>query len=72
MYRIDNADETWVWEKMAAIKSNILRRWDTAPIGVRICCIRFVQRVVQVQTPGFIADPRVRHLREGYIEVEVY
>ena len=45
---------------MASIKSNILKRWDTATTGVRICCIKFVQKVVQVQTPGVIADPRVR------------
>ena len=45
---------------MASIKSNILKRWDTAATGVRICCIKFVQKVVQVQTPGVIADPRVR------------
>ena len=25
-----------------------------------MCCIKFVQRVVQIQTPGVIADPRVR------------
>ena len=47
---------------MAAIKSNILKRWDAAPTGVRICCIKFVQKVVQVQTPGVIADPRVREM----------
>jgi len=44
---------------MAAIKLNILKRWDTAATGVRICCVKFVQKVVQVQTPGAIADPRV-------------
>ena len=33
---------------------------DTAPMGIRICCIKFVQKVVHVQTPGVIADPRVR------------
>ena len=47
---------------MATIKSNILKRWDTAATGVRICCIKFVQKVVQVQTPGVIADPRVRSI----------
>lgn len=45
---------------MTAIKSNVFRRWDTASGGIRICCIKFVQRVVQVQTPGVVADPRVR------------
>lgn len=54
--------DTQTWDRMAAIKSNILRRWDTASTGIRVCCIKFVQRVVQVQTPGVIADPRVRDL----------
>jgi symplekin len=43
---------------MSAIKSSILRRMDTAAPGVRICCIKFLQRVVLVQTPG-VVDPRV-------------
>lgn len=46
---------------MAAVKTNILKRWDTAPAGVRVCCIKFVQKVVQVQTPAVI-DPRVRDM----------
>jgi len=58
--RISNPTDTETWQKMASIKSSILKRMDTAPAGVRICCVKFVQRVVQVQTPGLIADPRVR------------
>lgn len=57
-YIIANPHDVPVWNQMASIKSNILKRWDTAATGVRICCIKFVQRVVQVQTPGVIADPR--------------
>lgn len=45
---------------MATIKSNIFRRTDSSPSGVRICCIKFIQRVIQVQTHGVISDPRVR------------
>lgn len=45
---------------MTAIKQDILRRWDTFPYPVKLCCIKFVQRVVQVQTHGLISDPRVR------------
>ena len=56
---IANPHDVPVWNQMASIKSNILKRWDTAATGVRVCCIKFVQRVVQVQTPGVIADPRV-------------
>lgn len=59
---INNPTDESTWQKMAAIKSNILRRMDSAAPGVRICCIKFVQRVVQTQTPGLISDPRVRTL----------
>lgn len=44
---------------MTAVKSVILRKMDDASIGIKICCVKFVQRVVQVQTPGVIVDPRV-------------
>lgn len=57
---IANPHDSATWEKMAAVKSNILKRWDTATTGVRICCVKFVQKVIQVQTPGASADPRVR------------
>lgn len=60
---IANPHDSSTWDRMAAIKSNIFRKWDTASGGIRICCIKFVQRVVQVQTPGVIADPRVRRPR---------
>lgn len=47
---------------MSRIKLNILQRMDLAPVAVRICCIKFVQKVVQVETPGLISDPRVSRL----------
>ncbi|KAL4888682.1 hypothetical protein BDV59DRAFT_188151 [Aspergillus ambiguus] len=55
---INNPGDTTAWENMTAIKQVILRQWDSFPYPVRICCIKFVQRVVQVQTHGLIADPR--------------
>lgn len=44
---------------MTDIKSTILLKMDSALPGVRICCVKFVQQVVLVQTPGPVADPRV-------------
>ena len=45
---------------MTLIKSKILKMWDTAAVGVRICCVKFVQRVIQSQTAAGIAgDTRV-------------
>ena len=66
--RTNNPTAFQVWDNVTAIKSNILQRWDSSPIGIRICCIKFVQRVVQVQTPGIIADPRVG-LKDGSIVI---
>lgn len=57
-HTVGNSSDNETWPKIAAIKSSILRRMDTALPGVRICCIKFVAAVVQTQTPGLIADPR--------------
>ncbi|PMD49914.1 uncharacterized protein K444DRAFT_657788 [Hyaloscypha bicolor E] len=55
---INNPYDTLTWERMLAIKSRIFRIWDSAAPGVRICCIKFAQRVVLVQTKGPDSDPR--------------
>ncbi|KAI1470368.1 uncharacterized protein F4812DRAFT_417279 [Daldinia caldariorum] len=55
---INNSYDTHTWERMTAIKSRILRIWDTAPLSVRICCIKFAQRVVLAQTQSINAEPR--------------
>lgn len=64
---INNAYDTPTWETMVAIKSRILRIWDTSATGVRICCIKFAQRVVLVQTSGPDADARVRYIGYGKV-----
>lgn len=64
---IHHPDDKSLWEQMTTIKHNILQRWDAAPHPVKICCIKFVQKVVHVQTPGTIADPRVCCSREIYL-----
>jgi symplekin len=56
---------------MSAIKSSILRRMDTAAPGVRICCIKFLQRVVLVQTPGMV-DPRVCNMPVHILPYHAY
>jgi len=63
IYRCSNRNDAETWNKMVTIKSNILNLWDIAPIGVRICCIKFVQRVILVQSRG-ITDPRVCYSTE--------
>ncbi|KAF7927855.1 uncharacterized protein EAE98_000356 [Botrytis deweyae] len=55
---INNAYDIPTWERMVAIKTRILRMWDTAKPGIRICCIKFAQRVVLVQTTGPDADSK--------------
>ncbi|RJE21412.1 hypothetical protein PHISCL_06243 [Aspergillus sclerotialis] len=55
---VNHPEDSEAWQKMSAIKQDILRKWDSFPFPVKICCIKFVQRVVQVQSHGLISDPR--------------
>lgn len=57
-FRCNNRDDQATWDKMDAIKSKILSLWDSGPVGVRLGCIKFVQRVILVQSRG-VTDPRV-------------
>ena len=44
---------------MVGIKQDILRRLESFPTSVNICGVKFIQRVVLVQTMGLVSDPRV-------------
>ncbi len=57
--RVNNSYHTESWEQMTAIKSRILRIWDGASPSVKLCCVKFAQRVVLAQTPSNGADQRV-------------
>lgn len=60
--RAGNAHDRDSWESIQAIKSQILRIWEGAPPPVRICCIKFAQRVVLAQTASNGMDSKVRLL----------
>ncbi|XXG98211.1 Transcriptional regulatory protein [Hypoxylon texense] len=55
---INNSWDVHTWEHMTAIKTRILRIWDSAPSTIRICCIKFAQRVVLAQTPSANPEPK--------------
>ena len=55
---VSHPDQVPLWNYVMAMKMNILSRMESAPTGVRVCCVKFISKVVQVQTPGLIADPR--------------
>lgn len=57
-YMCNNRDDQATWDKMDMIKSKILSLWDSGPVGVRLGCIKFVQRVILVQSRG-VTDPRL-------------
>ena len=56
---------------MCEIKQDILRKMDSFPCPVKLCCAKFIQRVVQVQTPGLISDPRVCYTIPGQLCITV-
>ncbi|KAK1830337.1 mRNA cleavage and polyadenylation specificity factor complex subunit pta1 [Podospora conica] len=47
---IHNSYHKESWDAMTAIKSRILRIWDGASTPVKVCCVKFAQRVVLAQT----------------------
>ncbi|CAG9971238.1 unnamed protein product [Clonostachys byssicola] len=55
---INNSYDTVTWERMVGIKQRILRTWDQATPSVKICCIKFAQRVILAQTPSNGAESR--------------
>ncbi|PWW79228.1 hypothetical protein C7212DRAFT_288366 [Tuber magnatum] len=57
-YICNNREDAATWKKMDVLKAKILSLWDTGPVGVRLCCIKFVQRVILVQSRG-VTDPRL-------------
>ena len=59
---IHNSYHKESWEAMTAIKSRILQIWDSAPTPVKICCIKFVQRVILTQTASNGMEQKVRSL----------
>lgn len=60
---ISNSFDTQRWDDMMAIKTKIYSIWDTAPIGIRVCCIKFAQKLVLLQTPAPEAsDARPKNL----------
>ncbi|RMZ91851.1 hypothetical protein DV736_g891, partial [Chaetothyriales sp. CBS 134916] len=66
---IAHPDEVALWQEMAAIKLSIMQRMDSAPFAVRICCVKFIQKVVHVETRGHVADPRRPELNETSIAI---
>ncbi|RMZ79409.1 hypothetical protein DV738_g3296, partial [Chaetothyriales sp. CBS 135597] len=64
---IAHPDEAALWHDMAAIKLSIMQRMDSAFFAVRICCVKFIQKVVHVETPGQVPDPRRPELNETSI-----
>lgn len=55
---INNGYDTVTWDRMVSIKQKVLQVWETAPTTVRICCIKFAQRVVLAQTTTTGAEHR--------------
>lgn len=55
---INNSYDTITWQRMVSIKQKVLRIWDNAAPSVRICCIKFAQRVVLAQSVASGAELR--------------
>ncbi|KAJ7583294.1 Symplekin tight junction protein C terminal-domain-containing protein [Mycena floridula] len=57
------------WEKLSACKSRILEFvWSVKPMGTRLAALKFLQRVILVQTRG-ISDPRLQNRNDPNISI---
>ncbi|KAG6041405.1 hypothetical protein E4U41_004503 [Claviceps citrina] len=64
---INNGYDTVTWDKVLSIKQTILRLWENAVPSVRICCIKFAQRVVLAQT----ASPGAEYRQAGTLDISL-
>lgn len=58
-WTINNSYDNVTWEKMMGIKQRVLGIWEQSVPSVRICCIKFVQRIVLAQSVASGAELRV-------------
>jgi symplekin len=62
--RCKNPTETQLWVKLTQLKSKIVKLSEhSINHGVRIACVKFVEKVIATQTPG-IKDPRVTSISD--------
>ncbi|CAG8409833.1 unnamed protein product [Penicillium salamii] len=66
---VNHPQDSKSWENMCEIKQVILRKMDSFPCSVKLCCAKFLQRVVQVQTHSSGGDPRRPELNETSLAV---
>ncbi|KAK2611327.1 hypothetical protein N8I77_004676 [Diaporthe amygdali] len=59
---IHNPYERSPWDNMVTIKQKILRLWDDAAPAVKLCCVKFAQRVVLAQTTATSMEKRINGL----------
>ncbi|CAG7927838.1 unnamed protein product [Penicillium olsonii] len=66
---VNHPQDSTTWENMCEIKQEILKKMDDYPCSVKLCCAKFLQRIVQVQTHSSGGDPRRPELNETSLAV---
>ena len=55
----NSSEASLLWGKLTRVKARVVQIWDQSENeGVRIACVKFIEKVIATQTPG-IKDPRV-------------
>ena len=55
----NSSEASLLWGKLTQVKARVIQIWDQSENeGVRIACVKFIEKVIATQTPG-IKDPRV-------------
>ncbi|CCG81695.1 Putative uncharacterized protein [Taphrina deformans PYCC 5710] len=66
----NNPQSMKLWKNLSDLKSAILRFWDAEGEGLRICCVKFAQRVITAQSLGS-KDPRLANKEDVSLNIVI-
>ncbi|GAA5942275.1 hypothetical protein JCM10213_004118 [Rhodosporidiobolus nylandii] len=58
-YATQSSDQLW-WARVVNLKTAVLQQWRSGSIGAKVGAAKVLQRIIQTQSTGGTADPRLR------------
>ncbi|GAA5867661.1 hypothetical protein JCM1840_006647 [Sporobolomyces johnsonii] len=62
-YACQSGDQLW-WSRVVSLKTAVLHLWRNGGMGAKIAAVKVIQRIIQTQTTGGTADPRLARTAE--------
>ncbi|CEQ40286.1 SPOSA6832_01874, partial [Sporobolomyces salmonicolor] len=62
-YACQSGDQLW-WSRVVSLKTAVLHLWRNGGMGAKVAAVKVIQRIIQTQTTGGTADPRLARTAE--------